>query len=89
MSRAGSPSWSARTWDDGAVVFDRRLGHTHALNPITATVLQLMSADPPACSRDQLIRDVTQRHPDLGTTQAGVTVDEAVAMLSRHGLVSS
>lgn len=89
MSRASSPSWSIRTWNDGAVVFDRRLGHTHALNPVTATVLQLMSANPPALSRDQLIRDVTQRHPDLGTIQAGEAVDEAVAMLSRQGLVAS
>ena len=35
-----------KNWPEGAVVFDRRFGDTHALNLVTSRVFELLRADP-------------------------------------------
>jgi hypothetical protein len=74
-----TPRFLVKFWSDGAVVFDNRLGHTHALNLVAMQLFALACAQPG-------LREATQAPPLEGADAAAR--GEAWAMLRQSGLLA-
>jgi PqqD family protein of HPr-rel-A system len=74
-------------WHDGAVVFDRQFGDTHALDPATSAVfVSLQDGD---ASRSTLIENISSYYPESSIQELETRVDELLEHLKRLDLVKA
>ncbi|HEX5126722.1 MAG TPA: HPr-rel-A system PqqD family peptide chaperone [Rhodocyclaceae bacterium] len=80
-----SERWVWHEWDDGAVVFDRLTGDTHALDPLSIEICQLPVSV--RSSADMAAKEIAARLSETLDENLCIAVQEAFDRLRQRELI--
>lgn len=76
-----------RSWADGSIVFDRRFGDTHALDPTVAAIFSVVESGNTCFSG--LMEAIKLQGPNTALNESENRVRSALDHLKRLGLVDA